>query len=78
MPVWVRPPDYVVPPPNNIIFNNIHNTTVINNVINRPAQAPGAGGPAALPGAKGQRQGSRDDAGRGGAALPPPVAQQAH
>ena len=38
MPGYVRSPVYVRPPPNNIIFNNIHNTTVINNVINaRPA-----------------------------------------
>jgi uncharacterized caspase-like protein len=34
IPVYCRPPVYVAPPPNNIIFNNIHNTTVINNTIN--------------------------------------------
>jgi hypothetical protein len=46
IPVFVRAPVYVVPPPNNIIYANIHNTTVINNVINqRPAQVtPGASG----------------------------------
>src|SRR5712671_653684 len=49
IPVYVRPPIYVAAPPNNIIFANIHNTTVINNVINQPAQ-PARGGPAA-PGA---------------------------
>ncbi|HLZ02615.1 MAG TPA: caspase domain-containing protein [Bradyrhizobium sp.] len=51
MPVFVRPPVYVAPPPNNIIFNNIHNTTVINNVINNPAPAPAAtpGAPASAP-----------------------------
>jgi uncharacterized caspase-like protein len=38
IPVYVQPPVYVVPPPNNIIFANIHNTTVINNVINQPSQ----------------------------------------
>src|SRR6266849_5491926 len=47
IPVYVQQPVYVVPPPNNIIFANIHNTTVINNVINRPPPpvpvAPGAG-----------------------------------
>jgi uncharacterized caspase-like protein len=47
IPVYVRPPIYVAPPPNNIIFANIHNTTVINNVINQPPQrgptGPGAG-----------------------------------
>ena len=31
---YVRPPVYVAAPANNIIFNNIHNTTVINNTIN--------------------------------------------
>ncbi|HLX18218.1 MAG TPA: caspase family protein [Bradyrhizobium sp.] len=31
---YVVAPVYVAPPPNNIIFNNIHNTTVINNTIN--------------------------------------------
>jgi uncharacterized caspase-like protein len=40
VPVFVRPPVYVAPPPNNVIYNNIHNTTVINNVINKPPAAP--------------------------------------
>jgi uncharacterized caspase-like protein len=34
VPVWVRPPAYVAPPPNNVIYNNVHNTVVINNVTN--------------------------------------------
>ncbi|HXW28389.1 MAG TPA: caspase family protein [Xanthobacteraceae bacterium] len=50
MPSYVRPPAYVAPPPNNIIFANIHNATVINNVINQsvgsnavtPAPSPSA------------------------------------
>ncbi|MCP3470245.1 caspase family protein [Bradyrhizobium sp. CCGUVB1N3] len=51
IPVFVRPPIYVAPPPNNIIYQNIHNTTVINNVINRPPAtaaglAPGSLAPA--------------------------------
>jgi uncharacterized caspase-like protein len=37
MPNYVRPPAYVAPPPNNIVFANIHNATVINNVINQSA-----------------------------------------
>ena len=38
IPDYVSSPEYVSPPPDNIIYNNIHNTTVINNVINaRPA-----------------------------------------
>jgi uncharacterized caspase-like protein len=40
IPVFVRPPRYIAPPPNNIIYANIHNTTVINTVINRPPPAP--------------------------------------
>jgi uncharacterized caspase-like protein len=53
IPVYVRPPVYVAPPPNNIIFNNIHNTTVINNVINQPPApvAPAAAGAPATAGA---------------------------
>jgi uncharacterized caspase-like protein len=35
VPVWVRPPAHIAPPPpNNVIFNNIHNTVVINNTTN--------------------------------------------
>ena len=49
IPVYVRAPVYVAPPPNNIIYANIHNTTVINNVINQPPQAQPA--PALSPGA---------------------------
>jgi uncharacterized caspase-like protein len=44
IPAYVQPPVYVAPPPNNVIFANIHNTTVINNVIN---QAPAPVAPAA-------------------------------
>ncbi|SFI70248.1 caspase family protein [Bradyrhizobium sp. Gha] len=40
IPAFYNPPAYVAPPPNNIIVNNIHNTTVINTVINQPAPAP--------------------------------------
>jgi uncharacterized caspase-like protein len=48
IPVYVRPPAFVAPPPNNIIYQNIHNTAVINTVINRPASpGPAAGGPSA-------------------------------
>ena len=34
VPIYVAAPAYVAPPQNNIIFNNIHNTTIINNTIN--------------------------------------------
>ena len=77
-----RAPRYVAPPPNNIIFANIHNRAVINNVINRPPQ-PAA--PVAGPGAGAWRQGWRTPRlrpvapGQGGATptLPPAVAQRA-
>jgi uncharacterized caspase-like protein len=85
IPVYVRPPVYVAAPPNNIIYANIHNTTVINNVINRPLQPPPAapGGTNVQPNARGaappvsptvtaapQRSGATP-------ALPPAVAQRA-
>src|SRR6266404_3678847 len=71
MPVYCEPPVYVVPPPNNIIFVNIHNTTVINNVINQPQPPPGAvspGGPNAQPSAGGPpgAQGPKGAPGQGG------------
>src|SRR6266404_764839 len=34
VPVWINTPEYVAPPPNNVIYNNIHNTVVINNTTN--------------------------------------------
>jgi uncharacterized caspase-like protein len=34
IPIWCSHPAYLVPPPNNVIFNNIHNTVIINNVTN--------------------------------------------
>src|SRR5216684_5234751 len=85
IPVYVQQPVYVVPPPNNIIFANIHNTTVINNVINRPPPpvpvAPGAGnirpnarGGVVPPVSPGQVGGTPAGA---GPALPPAVAQKA-
>ncbi len=78
MPVYVRAPVYVAPPPNNIIFANIHNTTVINTVINRPVQvAPGAGAPPTALGTKAAPgQGAVTPAGAG-PALPAAAAQKA-
>jgi len=77
IPVYVVAPVYVAPPPNNIIFANIHNTTVINTVINRPPQAgsvaPGAAG--GQPNAKGGAPGPVPPV--AGPALPPAVAQRA-
>src|SRR3981189_2523147 len=34
VPVWVNTPEYVTPPPNNVIYNNIHNSVVVNNTTN--------------------------------------------
>jgi uncharacterized caspase-like protein len=88
IPVYVRAPRYVAPPPNNIIFANIHNRAVINNVINKPQPAaPVAGvggGPGGGMGTKAiGRPGSAAATvapGQGGGAtptLPPAVAQRA-
>jgi uncharacterized caspase-like protein len=73
IPVYVRPPIYVAPPPNNIIFANIHNTTVINNVINQPPQ-PGPAGPGGAKGPPGAGGAPPSAASPG---LPPSVAQKA-
>ena len=32
IPLWCHPPLYVTPPPANVIFNNIHNTVIVNHV----------------------------------------------
>jgi uncharacterized caspase-like protein len=53
VPAYVVAPRHVVPPPNNIIFANIHNTTVINTVINRPAAPVAGAGGFARPGGAG-------------------------
>src|SRR6185295_7348479 len=80
IPVYIRAPRYVAPPPNNIIFANIHNRAVINNVINRRPQ-PGSpvAGDAGLGAKGGGRPGAPIAPGQGGATptLPPAVAQRA-
>jgi uncharacterized caspase-like protein len=83
IPVYVQAPVYVAPPPNNIIYANIHNTTVINNVINRPpAQPPTPAAPGAVGGPPNARGGPTPPVAAGSAggatpALPPAVAQRA-
>jgi uncharacterized caspase-like protein len=82
IPVYVRAPVYVAAPPNNIIFANIHNTTIINTVINRPPAlvAPGSSGAGGLPGALGTKAAPGQGgvtAGGAGPALPAAVAQKA-
>ncbi|WFU10672.1 caspase family protein [Rhizobium sp. CB3090] len=44
VPNWVEPPRDVAPPQNNVIFNNIHNTTVNNTTVNENGTAPAAPG----------------------------------
>jgi len=61
----VEPPAYVVPPPNDIIFANIHNTAVINALPNQPAPVPATS------------QDSRAAAAAAGPALPPVVTPRA-
>jgi len=79
IPVYYRAPRYVAPPPNNIIFANIHNRAVIDNVINRrgppaPAEGPGANGAGRRGGPAGV---VAPAAGRATPGLPPAVAQRA-
>src|SRR6185312_8017043 len=54
IPAYVRAPAYVRPPQNDVIFTNIHNATVINNVINQPplGGAPNPAAPNLTPGTK--------------------------
>jgi uncharacterized caspase-like protein len=77
IPVYYRPPRYIAPPPNNIIFANIHNRAAINNVINRPPPgAPGVG----MGGRPNGRPGAPIGPAQAGGAtpsLPPAVAQRA-
>jgi len=39
VPDWVNPPRFVAPPPDTVIFNNIHNTTIIENQQNQTQPA---------------------------------------
>lgn len=86
IPTYVRAPTYVRPPPNNIIFTNIHNTTVINNVINRPPPAAAVNpaapvvnpvAPNAAPGARTAPQQAPVVQAGAGPALPAAVMQKA-
>jgi uncharacterized caspase-like protein len=81
VPIWVRPPVYVAPPPpNNVIFNNIHNTVVINNttnvvtITNRSGQTTTVSPPPSTPAAPGSPHPASAAI---GPALPPSVAQKA-
>jgi hypothetical protein len=43
VPAWVNPPHDVLPPPDNVIFNNIHNTTIIDNTTINENNKQGGG-----------------------------------
>jgi uncharacterized caspase-like protein len=78
VPVWINPPAYVAPPPQNVIFNNIHNTTIIND--NRAVINPGSRTPPPAPGlptAGGVGAGVVGAAIAAKVALPPSVARKA-
>jgi uncharacterized caspase-like protein len=81
VPVWVSPPVYVAPPPpNNVIYNNVHNTVVINNVTNTVTVTNRSGqtttvAPPAPPAAQGTP--APQPVAAVGPALPPSVAQKA-
>lgn len=78
IPAFYSPPVYVAPPPNNIIFNNIHNTTVINTVINQlPASPPAGAGSGAGPGPGNLAPAVSGRANQVGPAVPQAVAQRA-
>jgi uncharacterized caspase-like protein len=65
IPVFVRAPVYVAPPANNVIFANIHNTTVINNVINQPPPQTPAAPNTAAPGTPNNQLNAKGGAGQG-------------
>ena len=77
VPVWINPPVYVAAPANNVIFNNIHNTTIINN--NPNVLNPGGPGRAGVGAgvAAGVAAGAIAGAAAARVALPPSVARRA-
>lgn len=88
IPAYVRPPRYVAPPPpNNVIYNNIHNTVIINNrtntvsITDRRGQTRTLQPPAPPPPPSARRPGGAVTAAPAapaiGPALPPSVARRA-
>jgi uncharacterized caspase-like protein len=77
VPLWINPPVYVAAPANNVIFNNIHNTTIINN--NPNVLNPGGPGRAGIGAgvAAGVAVGAAAGAIAARVALPPSVARRA-
>ncbi len=83
VPVWIRRPAHVTPPPNNVIFHNIHNKVVINNVnntviiTNQKGQTITPAAQQILLGAKSLQNGSANAAAQLNVSLPPSVEQKA-
>jgi uncharacterized caspase-like protein len=78
VPVWINPPPYVAPPPGNVIFANIHSTTIGND--SGPAINPGSPNAPSSPGlptAAGVGAGVAAAAIAAKVALPPSVARKA-
>jgi uncharacterized caspase-like protein len=72
VPLWINPPVYVAAQANNVIFNNIHNTTIINN--NPNVLNPGGPGRAGI--GAGVAAGVAAGAIAARVALPPSVARR--
>jgi uncharacterized caspase-like protein len=87
VPVWVRTPAYIAPPPrNNVIHANIHNTVVVNNVTNTVTVTNRSGQTKTLPPPQAVAPSGGPTSGAGGRpapvaavgpSLPPSVAQKA-
>lgn len=80
IPAYVDPPRYVAPPPpTNVIFTNIHNTTVTNNIINVINEQRAAAPPGVLvpPTAAAVVAGAAAGAIAAKVAMPPAVARKA-
>jgi len=77
VPVWVRPPAYVAPPPNNVIYNNVHNTVVVNNVTNTVTITNPSGQTQTVPPAVAMAPAAQPAAASPQQAAPAPAAPQA-
>ncbi|QGY03432.1 peptidase C14 [Methylobacterium mesophilicum SR1.6/6] len=80
VPAYVSAPAYVAPPPNDVLFQNIHNTTVIEQINrqNTGVQAPAAAAaPAAAIGGAGALAGAALGAAATRVALPAALQQRA-
>ncbi len=78
VPVWVRPPRYIAPPPpNNVIYNNVHNTVVVNNVTNTVTVTNQTGQTRVIQPPARTAQGGAPAGAALGPSLPPSVAHKA-